>query len=140
MADKAKKQPDRSSDFDFNVARAGWHREALRRIRNGADPVTARKAPKKMTESLLTFKEFLRILDEDTEQDVVQIQGQIAQLDAIMNRKIAAETAQKQRLIKQLALKQKQREQELKMEPGSDKQQGLVKTPGSSGASTPGSS
>ncbi len=86
----------------------------------------------------LTFKEFLRIVDEDAEQDAVKLQGELAMIDTVIARKTAPELQRKQRITKMLALKQKEREVELKTKPDAEKQQGMAAAPGSSGASTPG--
>ena len=91
----------------------------------------------------LTFKDFLRILDEDLDGDIAKLMADISMIDSTLATRNNPLMQQRMRLQKMLALKQKQKEAETKnaptTEPGQQQQQGnQTSTPGSTGASTPG--
>lgn len=92
----------------------------------------------------LTFKTFLRILDEDVNSDISKLQADISMLDTEITKRTQPLMLQKQRLQKLLAVKQRQQQAETKKQgaPNNDQQQqqqsNQTTTPGSTGASTPG--
>lgn len=91
----------------------------------------------------LTFKTFLRILDEDVNSDISKLQADISMLDTEITKRTQPLLLQKQRLQKLLAVKQRQQQAETKKQgtPNNDQQQqqsNQTTTPGSTGASTPG--
>jgi ribosome-binding ATPase YchF (GTP1/OBG family) len=98
----------------------------------------------------LSFKDFLAIIAEDTQQDIAKIQSDISMIDAQIVQRTTPLNARKMALQKMLALKQKQAQAEqAKQGPQStmqaQDQQGQTAgnqttTPGSSGAATPGGS
>lgn len=92
----------------------------------------------------LTFKTFLRILDEDLGGDITKLQADISMLDTEISKRTQPLMLQKQRLQRLLAVKQKQQQAEVKKQgPTNDQQQpqqqsSQATTPGSAGAATPG--
>lgn len=103
-------------------------------------------------DNMLTFKTFLSIIEEDAaiDKQVVDIQAAIGQIDAQINQRTQQLLAQKQQLTRRLAplLKRKQADdikaardtnqpQNQHVDPNQQMQAG-VKSPGSTGAATPG--
>lgn len=93
----------------------------------------------------LSFKDFLAIIAEDTQQDIAKIQSDISMIDAQIVQRTTPLNARKMALQKMLALKQKQAKQQPSSTMQAQDQQGQTAgnqttTPGSSGAATPGGS
>lgn len=96
----------------------------------------------------LSFKDFLAIIAEDTQQDIAKIQSDISMIDAQIAQRTTPLNARKIALQKMLALKQRQAQAEEKQKGTStmqsDQQQGQAApgnqttTPGGSGSATPG--
>lgn len=85
----------------------------------------------------LTFKDYLRIVSEDTDSDVAQMQGDIAMLDTEIAKRSQPLVQQKGRLTKMLTIKLKQKEVE-DQKKGKTEAGSQTTTPGSAGAQTPG--
>jgi hypothetical protein len=92
---------------------------------------------------LLTFKDFLRILDEDLDSDIAKLMADISMIDSTIATRNNPLIQQRMRLQKMLAIKQKQKQAEEKKAPQEPTTQGpqagQTTTPGSTGAATPGS-
>lgn len=90
----------------------------------------------------LTFKDFLRILDEDLDGDIAKLQADLSMIDTTIANRTNPLLQQKLRIQKMLALKQKQKQAEVKKEPAqpeAQQQQGSeATTPGSATPGTPG--
>lgn len=85
----------------------------------------------------LTFKDYLRIVSEDTDADVAQLQGDIATLDTEMAKRSQPLLQNKGRLTKMLTIKLKQKELE-DQKKGTAQSGNQTTTPGSTGQATPG--
>jgi hypothetical protein len=90
-----------------------------------------------------TFKQFYQQLEEDAATQAAQLDAQIAAVDSELTRltkplndKKMALARQKQALLPQLERERKAAEQNNKTQPGATKPG--IKTPGSTGAATPG--
>jgi len=94
----------------------------------------------------LTFKTFLRIVEQDLGGDIAKLQADLSMIDTEMAKRTQPLLQKKVQLQKQLAVKQKQQQADLKRNGGDPDQQmdanqqtgSRATTPGSSGASTPG--
>lgn len=94
----------------------------------------------------LTFKDFLRILDEDLSSDVMKLQADLSMIDTLIQTRTNPLLQQKIRLQKMLAIKQKQQQAEEKSSPTKPEAQqqqqqqtgSQTTTPGSTGASMAG--
>ena len=96
-----------------------------------------------MLKRFLTFKDFLRIMSEDASTDADEMRGDIAMIDATVAARSKPLIQKKLLLMKQLAIKEKQAQSEAKKTPQGEEgemaaSQVQAKTPGSSGAGTPG--
>ena len=94
----------------------------------------------------LTFKEFLGIINEDTQQDIAKLMSDISMIDTQIAQRTTPLNARKVALQKMLALKQRQAQAEEKQnggkmttdQEGQAPQGNQTTTPGSSGAANPG--
>lgn len=96
--------------------------------------------------SMLSFKQYLSIMEEDVNADIAKISSDIALCDTQINQRIAPLQQRKMQLQKMLAVKQKQAQADAN-KPGAQQpnqqQQPMqasnqTRTPGASDSATPG--
>lgn len=94
--------------------------------------------------STLSFKQYLSIMNEDTQQDVNKLMSDISLIDTQINQRTQPLLQRKAQLQKMLAIKQKMAQGEAKKNGGTEmqaqngQQSNQTTTPGSTGSATPG--